>query len=75
MRCYMHLFWPQTYEPDVSICEDVPEFLGAHEGHVQSVSTHRHQVSALRAYLPLKVALYGSSNWKILVFKDGTYQR
>ena len=44
----MHLLWPQTYEPDVSICEDVPELLGAHEGHVQCVSTLRHQVPALR---------------------------
>lgn len=26
-------------------------------------------------HLPAKVALYGSSHWKILVFKDDTYQR
>ena len=44
----MHLFWPQTYEADVGICEDVPELLGAHEGHIQCVSTLRHQVPAIR---------------------------
>ena len=27
------------------------------------------------AHLPAKVALYGSSNWKIVVFKDGTCQQ